>query len=101
VAGVIDAMAAVTQEGLETAGGRQSYRAELERGRDEQYQWPARRRPLMIGVVAIAFLFGGSRLFDCHQMVAGAVHKCLAGPAVVATLVLGMYLCVSNPQFSR
>lgn len=56
-------MAAVTQEGLETAGGRQAYRAELERGRDEQYKWPARLRPLMIGVVAIAFLFGGSRLF--------------------------------------
>ncbi len=81
------------QEGLATAGGRQAYRAALERRRDEQYKWPARRRPLMIGVVAIAFLFGATRLFVLSPN-GGQVPFtiALAGPAVVAALILGMYL---------
>jgi hypothetical protein len=81
------------QEGLETAGGRQAYRAQLERRRDEQYKWPARRRPVMIGVVAIAFLFSAIRLFVLSPN-GGQVPftNALAGPAVVAVLVLGMYL---------
>jgi hypothetical protein len=81
------------QDGLATSGGRQAYRAELERRRDEQYKWPARRRPLMIGVVALAFLFGATRLFVLSPN-GGQVPFtiALAGPAVVAALILGMYL---------
>jgi hypothetical protein len=77
------------QEGLATAAGRQAYRAALERRRDEQHTWPARRRPLMIGVVALAFLFGATGLFVPSPN-GGQVP--LVGLAVVAALVVGMYV---------
>jgi hypothetical protein len=80
-------------EGLATADGRQAYRAALERRRDEQYKWPARRRALMVSVVACAFLLGAARLFVLSPN-AGQVPltNSFAGPAVIVVLVLGMYL---------
>ena len=76
---------------MATAGERQVYRAELERRRDEQYKWPARRPALMIGVVGVAVLLGAVRLFSPS---AGPVSlaSVVVGPTVVALLALGMYL---------
>jgi hypothetical protein len=76
--------------GPTTADERRAYRAELERRRDEQYKWPARRPVLLIGVVGAAFLLGATRLAAPPGPL--SVTSVLAGPAAVAALALGLYL---------
>jgi hypothetical protein len=78
-------------EGLETAAGRRAYRASLEHRRDQQYKWPARRRPLVIGVIALAFILGATKFLLSPN--AGPLPRLMAFvvPASMAVLLVATH----------
>ncbi len=78
-------------EELATADQRRAYRAELERRRDQQYNWPARQPILMIAVVGLAVLFDVARLLIPSARYVPRISA-LMDPTVVAALALTMYL---------
>jgi hypothetical protein len=67
-----------------------SYRIALERRRDEQRRWPARRLPVIVGTVTIAVLVGLVRLFASNGT--RPLMDAFAGPLLVAAVAFAMYL---------
>jgi hypothetical protein len=68
-----------------------SYRMALERRREEQRRWPARRLPMIVGPVTIAVLVGLVRLFAPHGSTKPLMDA-FAGPLLVAALALAIYV---------
>jgi hypothetical protein len=74
----------------ETANELRSYRLALERRRDEQRRWPARRLPMIVGTVTIAVLVGLVRWFAPHGST--KPMDAFAGPLLVAAVAFAIYV---------
>jgi len=68
-----------------------SYRLVLERRRDEQLRWPARRLRTTVGTVTIAVLISLVRLFASSGST-NALMDAFAGPLLVAGIAFAMYV---------
>jgi hypothetical protein len=67
-----------------------AYRVALERRRDEQRRWPARRLPVLVGTVTIAFVAGLVRLFAPHGG-PDPLMSAFAGAFLVVAVACAMY----------
>jgi hypothetical protein len=68
-----------------------SYRLVLERRRDEQLRWPARRLRIVVGTVTIAVLISLVRLFASSGST-NPLMDAFAGPLLVAGIAFAMYV---------
>ncbi len=74
-----------------TASALHAYRTALERRRDDQRRWPARRRMVLVGTVTLAGFVGLARLFASGSSTR-PVTDAFAGPLLVAAVVCAMYV---------
>jgi hypothetical protein len=65
-----------------------SYRIALERRREAQRRWPARRLPVIVGSVTMAVLVGLARWFESN----GTKMDVLAGPLLVGAVAFALYV---------